>query len=214
MNTSSIELEARLIEQVVEKRNTLLADAEKKAEQILRSTDEEVRRIKDDTERQVLNLIGSELKATRDKIIGITELEGRRKLMEARQELISAVFDKVKKKLMDIADGNVSDVDYNEILEKLILEAATALGGDEFIVSANERDLFYLKNNVSRITKQVVDTLGSGTIKLDDNLLDTIGGVMVWNPDSTKIYYNTLDGKLRSVRSRIEAEVGHILGVI
>lgn len=213
MNASSIELEARLIEQVVEKRNTLLADSEKKAKQILKSGEEEVRRIKDETEMQVLNVIGSELKATRDRILGRAELEGRRALMDARQDLISVVFDRVEKKLMDIAEGKVSDVDYGEVLEKFVVEAALAMGGEEFIVSANERDLAYIKKNIRKINKRVTDALGSGTVKLDEDLLDAMGGVMVRNPDGTKTYYSTLEGKLKGVRSGIEAEVGHILGV-
>jgi vacuolar-type H+-ATPase subunit E/Vma4 len=103
--------------------------------------------------------------------------------------------------------------DYTVILRKMISESVSAIGGEEFIVSANKRDLEYLKENLRTINKDLNENFNS-SIELNDEPIDIKGGVVVRNTNATKTYYNTLKGKLDNVRSRIEAEVAEILGVI
>ena len=211
MSTNTMDLEAKLIENVVDKRKSLLSKAKEKAEKITKSAKEEVETINAESEKQILSLVGSELRAVNDRIVGSAELEGRKMLMQARQELLSKVFEEADRRLEVMAEGMGSD--YTDILVKMISESASAIGGEEFIVAANERDLAYLKKNLRTINRDLKKALG-GTIKLGDEPIDITGGVVVRNNDATKTYYNTLKGTLINVRSRIEAEVAEILGVI
>ncbi len=211
MSINSLEMEAQLIEKVVEKRNAIMAQAEEKATNIIKSAEAEVERIKVESERQIVSLVGSELRAVNDRIVGSAELEGRKMLMLTRQGLLSEVFEEAERRLVDLAES--MGPDYTEILGKMILESASAIGGEEFIVTANERDLAYLKKNLKTINRDLKKALG-GAIKLEDQPVDITGGVVVRNDEATKTYYNTLRGKLSNVRSRIEAEVAQILGVI
>ena len=211
MSTKSMEMEAQLIEKIVDKRNAIMAKAEEKAKKIIQSAEEEVERIKAESETQIVSLVGSELRAVNDRIVGSAELEGRKMLMLTRQELLSKVFEDAERRLEELAEG--MGPEYTSILSKMISESASAIGGEEFIVTANERDLDYLQKNLSTINKDLKKDLG-GVIKLEDEPIDITGGVVVRNDDATKTYYNTLKGKLDNVRSRIEAEVAEILGVI
>lgn len=211
MSINSMEMEAQLIEKVVEKRNAIMALAEEKATNIIKSAEAEVERIKVESERQIISLVGSELRAVNDRIVGSAELEGRKMLMLTRQGLLSEVFEEAERRLVDLAES--MGPDYTEILGKMILESASAIGGEEFIVTANERDLAYLKKNLKTINRDLKKALG-GAIKLEDQPVDITGGVVVRNDEATKTYYNTLRGNLSNVRSRIEAEVAQILGVI
>lgn len=211
MSSNSMEMEAQLIEKIVEKRNAIMALAEEKAIKIIKSAEAEVERIKVESERQIISLVGSELRAVNDRIVGSAELEGRKMLMLTRQGLLSEVFEEAERRLVDMAES--MGPDYTEILGKMILESASAIGGEEFIVTANERDLAYLKTNLKTITRDLKKALG-GAIKLEDEPIDINGGVVVSNDDATKTYYNTLRGKLDNVRSRIEADVAKTLGVI
>jgi V/A-type H+-transporting ATPase subunit E len=206
-----LDLEAKLIENVVDKRKSLLSQAKEKAEKVTKSAIEEVETINAESERQVLSLVGSELRAVNDRIVGSAELDGRKMLMQARQELLSKVFEEAERRLEVMAEGMGSD--YTDVLVKMISESASAMGGEEFIVTANERDLDYLKKNLRTINRDLKKALG-GTIKLGDESIDITGGVVVRNVEATKTYYNTLKGTLVNVRSRIEAEVAEILGVI
>jgi V/A-type H+-transporting ATPase subunit E len=207
-----LELEAQLIEKIVEKRKNIMANAEEKTKQIMASAKEEVEKIRAESEKQVISLVGSELRAVNDRIVGGAELEGRRMMMQTRQELLSKVFEEAEKKLEEMAEGMTSE--YTTILVKLISESASAIGGEVFFVTANERDLTYIKKNLKTIIRDLKKELGDISIKLEDDPIDITGGVVVRNDDATKTYYNTLKGKLDNVRSRIEAEVAQILGVI
>jgi V/A-type H+-transporting ATPase subunit E len=211
MSAESIEMEAQLIEKIVEKRNTIIAIAEKKSKEMLESAEEEVAKIKAESEKQVVSLMGSELRAVNDRILGGAELEGRKMLMMTRQNLLSEVFNETESRLDKMAEDMGSD--YTVILRKMISESVSAIGGEEFIVSANKRDLEYLKENLRTINKDLNENFNS-SIELNDEPIDIKGGVVVRNTDATKTYYNTLKGKLDNVRSRIEAEVAEILGVI
>ncbi len=214
MNEGSIELEAKLIERIVERRNEIVSRADERAEAILKAAEKDCERIRTESEKQVLNIVGSELRAVRDRIVGRSELEGRKLLMEARDEVSSSVFEEVEKRLRQMAEGRDKSINFGEVLIKLIIEAASAVGGDEFIVEANGRDLKYLGENLRQIKSRMKKALGGGSIRLDSKPIPTMGGVVIRNSDGTKIYYNTLEGRLKSVRSRIEAEVAKTLGVI
>jgi len=212
VSTNSLELEAQLIEKIVEKRKSIMARAEEKTKKIMASAEEEVEKIRAESEKQIISLVGSELRAVSDRIVGSAELDGRRMLMQTRQELLSKVFEAAERRLNEMAEGMGSD--YTTILVKLISESASAIGGEVFFVTANERDLTYLKKNIKTINRDLKKDLGEITIKFEDDPIDITGGVVVRNDDATKTYYNTLKGKLDNVRSRIEAEVAQILGVI
>lgn len=214
MSANSMDLETQLIERIVERRNTVLERAKEKATTIIESAEQQVEKINTETEEQILTLVGSEIRAVRDRIIGRAELEGRKAVMTSRQELLSQVFETVEKRLIEIAEGKDQSVNYREILIKLIVEATSAIGGEEFLISANKRDLNYLKKNLSEIRKQVKDTIGGGNLMLDDEPIDIYSGVVVRNSDGTKTFHNTLEGRLVNSRGRVEAQVGKILEVI
>lgn len=210
MSSRSIELETQLIERNVERRNVILARADEKAKKILNSAEGEVERIRAETERQILALVDSELRAVRDRMVGRAELEGRKNVMFARQELISGVFEEAKKRLEDVVKGP----GYGEILHNLISEAASAIGGEEFIVAGNKTDMTYLKKNLGKISADLKQILGEVTIKFGKESIDVMGGFVVTNGDGTKIYHNTLEGRLERVRGRVEANIAKVLGLI
>ena len=208
--SKSTGMETGLIEKTVQKRNKILADAEKRAEEILKAAEAEQARINTETDRQIMQLMGSELKTVRDRIIGQAELEGRKVLMTARAEMLSKVYSQVENRLKDVVEVKSEDHDYGVILNKLIKEGVLAIGGNEFIVSANKRDMEYLRKNL----KTIGGALEGATIRLDEKPLDILSGVVVKNISGDKVYYNTLEGRLARVRRIMEARIAEKLGVI
>lgn len=214
MSESSMELEAQLIERVVEQRNKLFEDADKEVIKIAESAEETVAKINSDSEAEVLRLIGSDLNAAKDRIIGNAQLEGRKNLLLARQSILTGVFDEALERLRGIARGDDANFDKGETLIALIKEAAAAIGGEEFIVSGNEADLEYLEKNLGNVSMALKQSIGESKISLDSEPLDIGGGVVVRNSDGTKTYHNTFEGRLASVKARIESEVAESLGVL
>ena len=53
-----------------------------------------------------------------------------------------------------------------------------------------------------------------GSLTLDEKPVNIMGGVIIKNKEDSKVYVNTLEGRLTNVRTREEARVAEILGVI
>ena len=204
---SSIELEAGLIEKAVEERNAILEKAEARAERILENARQEEARIRNDTERHLRTIVGSELRAVHDRIVGRANLDGRKKIMEAKMGILDDVFNFAREKLEEMAKEGGED--YQEVVKKLVSEAAEAMGEDELIVSCNKADQVFLKKTLSDLSKEL-----DASFKLDSKPVETMGGVIVKNPKATKVYYNTLEGRLIKVRQSKASEVAEKLGVI
>jgi V/A-type H+-transporting ATPase subunit E len=204
---SSIELEAGLIEKAVEERNAILVKAEAKAERILENAKQEEARIRNDTERHLRTIVGSELRAVHDRIVGRANLDGRKKVMEAKMTLLDNVFESAHGRLEAMAKKGGED--YQEVVKKLVSEAADAIGEGELIVSSNKADQAFLKKALSDLSKEL-----GVSFKLDGKPIETMGGVIVKNPKATKMYYNTFEGRLTKVRQSKASEVAEKLGVI
>ncbi len=214
MSIPTLELEAQLIERTIERRNRILTEAEERARRIIQAAERECERIREESERQVLNIIGSELRAIRDRIVGRAIIEGRKMVMLAREEMISKVRMEAEKRLMEIVEGKAENIDYGRALIKLVEEAASAIGEEELIVSANRRDLEYLKGHIEELEEALRASLGEVRLEQEENPIEALGGVVVRNRDGTKIYNNTIEGRLRKAWSRVEAEVARRLGLI
>ena len=126
---SSIELEAGLIEKAVEERNTIITEAESRAERILENARLEKARIENDVERHLRTIVGSELRAVHDRIVGRANLDGRKMIMEAKMGLLETVFESVKEKLETMAKKGGAD--YQDVVKKLISESVEAIGEEE-----------------------------------------------------------------------------------
>lgn len=219
MSSRAIEQEARLIEKIVSRRKEILSEAERRAEEIIREAREQVNKILEEareTQRaQARRIIGTELRSTRDRVLGGAEQEGRRKLMEARGEVISRVFREVEDRLRAIAEGRDESVDYHEVLFKLILEAASAIGERELVIAVNKGDRGYLIGEMREIDEAVSKALGYEVrLIVEEEPIDCLGGAILYDRSKRKIFYNTLEGRLLRTRSEMEAEVAKILGVI
>jgi len=203
----SIELEAGLIEKAVEERNTIIAKAEARATRILENARQEETRIKSDVDRHLRTIVGSELRAVHDRIVGRANLDGRKMVMEAKMELLDTVFESAREKLEAMAKKGGAD--YQEVVKKLISEAVEAIGEDELIVSSNKADHGFLKKTISELSKEM-----GVSLRLDAKPIDAMGGVIVKNQRGTKVYYNTLEGRLSKVSGSKASEVAEKLGVI
>ena len=212
MSSRQMEVEVSLIERVYQRRKEILAEAEREARRIRRAAEEEAKRIKGEAEKAAKLIIDRRLRAARERILGEAEMEGRRKLMEAREELVSRVFEEATKRIESLINDEERRDEYLEILSKLIAEAVERIGGSEFIISANERDLKLLKRNLGKIRR----SLPSREVKLtlSEEPIECLGGVVVESGDRLKVYNNTLDGRLLRVRRLLSAKVAERLGVI
>ena len=199
---SSDQMETKLIDKTVEQRSQIIANAQDKADKIKSAMEAEKKRIEEMTNQAIQNVIGGELRAVHDRVVGGAQLQGRKIIMEARMEIISKVFEKAAEEVKNI----VKSPKYNEYLEKLAVESINKLNED-CIVYANPADAKHLSSIMEKLAVGV-------KVKIEESPVDIIGGISLVNMDGTKTILNTLDSRLKEARNKLIAEVADTLGVI
>ena len=199
---STDQMENKLIDKTIEQRNQIIADAQEKADKITSTMEAETKRINEMTNQAIQNVIGGELRAVHDRVVGGAQLQGRKIIMEARTEVVEKVFDLAAEEVKKAVDGSK----YNEYLEKLAVESISKLNED-CIVYANEADAKHLSSIMEKLAVGV-------KVKVEVSPVDIVGGISVVNMEGTKSINNTLDSRLKEARIRLTAEVAETLGVI
>ena len=199
---SDEQMENKLIDKTIAQRNKILETANTKAAEIEARTESELKRIKDQTNQAIENILGGEIRAVHDRIVGGAQLEGRKLVMEARTEVVAKVFDEAQDAIMKVIKGK----EYNDVLIKLASESITKLDED-CIVYANKEDAKYLKSVMEKLPVR-------HKVKIDESTEDILGGIRLVNMDGTKTIHNTLETRLKAARGKLTSEVAEKLGVI
>jgi len=199
---SQDQMENKLIDKTIQQRNEILTDAKDLAVKVTERAEAEIKRIETQTNEAIENIIGGELRAVHDRIVGGAQLLGRKAVMEARTVVITKVFEKAVSDMKSLLDGS----SYNEYLMKLAIESVSTLNED-CIVYANEKDAEYLKSNMEQLALGV-------KVKVETSPVDIVGGVSIINLEGTKTIHNTMDSRLKAAESKLTAMVAEKLGVI
>ena len=183
----------------------IISEAEEKAKKIIKEAEEEANKI-------FQHEASSRLKLLRRRILGKAEMDARKELINAKNEILEKIYQISIKKLEQIAVGGDADIDYHDILTRLIEEAIATLDEGEVIIEANERDKEYLSVNLRKIESELSRKLSRNIkLRLSNNTIDVLGGVIVYNPSRTKIYNNTLEGRLNIVFQKYRNILGKFL---
>jgi vacuolar-type H+-ATPase subunit E/Vma4 len=195
-------MENTLIDKTIEQRNEILAKAKAGVVKIAAKAKAENEKIEAQTRASIETIIGGELRAVHDRIVGGAQLLGRKAVMEARTVVIAKVFANVVDEIKSIVEGP----DYNQYLMKLAIESISTLNED-CIVYANEKDAEYLKANMEQLALGV-------KVQIETSPVDIVGGVSIINLEGTKTVQNTIESRLKASESKLTAMVAEKLGVI
>jgi vacuolar-type H+-ATPase subunit E/Vma4 len=199
---STEQMENKLIDKTVQQHNEIIEKAKERAVKITANAEIEKKRVIDQTNSAIENIIGGELRAVHDRIVGGAQLQGRKQVMEARAEMVNKVFNQVEEEIKKTVEGP----NYKDILVKLAKESIENLAED-CIVYANKEDAATLKS--------MMEALPTGhKVKIDESPVDIVGGVTVVNFEGTKTIHNTLDSRLVESKGKLTAQVAEKLGVI
>ena len=196
------QMENKLIDKTIQQRNEILVKAKDKAAKITEKAKADNKRIEAQTIEAIENIIGGELRAVHDRIVGGAQLLGRKAVMEARTVVIAKVFANVVDEVKSIVEGP----DYNQYLMKMAIESVSTLNED-CIVYANEKDAEYLKANVEQLALGV-------KVQVETSPVDIVGGVSIINLEGTKTIQNTIESRLKASEIKLTAMVAEKLGVI
>lgn len=138
----------------------------------------------------------------RRRIIGKAVMDGRKLLILAKNDLINEVFSRAVEKLKRFRESE----EYERFLIKCFKEAVEAMNpsnGDEFIVYVNKGDLDFLEKKAGEIFKH--------SLKFKFKEGNFMGGVVVADSDGKRIFYNTIESRLESLRPILREKIASIL---
>ena len=135
------------------------------------------------------------------KIIGKAELKARNNSLQLIEETINKIFEESLKSLVNIS----SNKSYDKSMKKLLEEGLDAIGGKEFNISCNTKDVDLLKN----ISKEIQKTRKIN-IKLSKNL-NCMGGVQIMNSDGSVIFNNTVEVRLERFKPLLRKQISDML---
>lgn len=191
-------IKERILEDASKEKQNILKEAEKQADQVL----EEYRKKAEDVRKQILNKAKKEAEDRKRRILSMAQLEQRKVILKAKQDIIDEVFENAKKRLKEIPSEEYNDILYNMLLKGVIT------GNEEIIV--NKRDRSQITPDFIEQVNQELKKLGkNGNIKLSFKTGNMLGGFILKSKD---IEVNaTFDSLIKLEREELETKIAKIL---
>ena len=191
-----------------QKNSNILDDVAKETEteimSIINEGFEQARKIIEDSENRTkidINDISTfqekESEILSRRILGTAEIEKRNTVLKIIEKNINKVFITALKELNKNKDKN-----YQKSLNSFLTEGVVLLDDSILYVSCNKKDRQLIKKIIPTLSKQY-----DKEIKLNDESIDTCGGVIVRNADSSVSINNTIEERLERMKPELRTEI-------
>ncbi|WP_461867104.1 V-type ATP synthase subunit E [Thermococcus sp.] len=188
-------------------------EAEQKINYILNQAREEAEKIKAEAERRakakadwIIRKAQTQAEIEKQRIIANARLEARKKKLALQEEMITKVLEALKERL-----SNLSKEEYYPMLIDLTVQGALEIKENRIIISSNKATLDILKENFEDFRAKVIERLGRDVeIELGSEI-ETIGGILIENPERTVRVDNRFEAKMDRLRSELRAEIANVL---
>jgi V/A-type H+/Na+-transporting ATPase subunit E len=188
----------------------VLGDVEKEAEAILQEAESQAKETLTAAKQQaeqnyqsIVNKANVQAEAEKRKIASLTEVEIRNQLLQIKEELVDAAFEKAVEKLK----AYVKTDQYHDYLLKVIVESAKKIGAKTLVVQVNDVDKAWLaKGSLDSLSKKIKITLN-----LPEQTENCIGGFKLQTSDAKIQYDNTIENRIEELKPKMRAEVAKIL---
>jgi V/A-type H+/Na+-transporting ATPase subunit E len=159
-------------------------------EAVRKETTEVVGKILETSEKQA--------ESAKRQIIGAAELDARNAQLRSLENAVNEVFDLAAKQI-----STVSGAPQEKALASLIQEGVDVIG-PRAKVSCASKD--------RKVVSSAIRKLGSkAKLSLDDEGIDTMGGVILTAPDGTVRFDNTFEARLERMRPTLRKAVAAML---
>lgn len=183
----------------------IIKEAEKQASAIIERGNIEAT----EKEKEILENAKKEADIRFQQIISDAKLNSKRKLLEAREELMEDTFHKAEEELEKIASTNSND--YINSLKKLTKEASLEIGGGSLEIFLKKEDVPKIEGTLGSIAKKVSKETGNKTTLKLGGTINTIGGVSVKTEDGNIEVNNTVEARMERFRGMLRLEVAKVL---
>lgn len=200
-------------EKIVE---SILSDSHVRADQIIKQAEDRASEITEqgkinaeNEEKGILENAHKEAEIRQQQIISDAKLNSKRKILEAREDLMEETFQKAIEELKQIASGESED--YISSLVKLTEEASIEIGGGTLVIFVKDDDIKKVEPSLSNLEKVISEATGNETTLSIGGSTDTIGGVRVKTADGNIEVDNTIEARMERFRGMLRLEVAKVL---
>jgi V/A-type H+-transporting ATPase subunit E len=184
----------------------IIKEAKEQAAKIVSEAQAKAGQIKSSETKQALQ----KARETEEQELESVRLQGKRKVMNARFRNVGMVLEKSQDRLKELADQQ--DPLYLKAIERFVVEGAASIAGEEFEVVVSLRDATAIKQRLRQLEKEASTMKGVPTkLKMSNEPLRSIGGVVVRSKDGKQIFNNTLEARLAKVRQEMLPKINDIL---
>jgi vacuolar-type H+-ATPase subunit E/Vma4 len=184
----------------------IIDEAKTKAVEEINEARAKIEQIKKKETREILK----EAQETEQRELEATRIEGKRKVMNLTFQLIESAFSRTIARLKEIVEKESPS--YRNHLEEFIIEAAKTIDGWEFELIIGPKDAAFVKKKLKRIEDALSAVKGVVvSLKMSEEPLRSIGGVVVRSSDHREIFNNTLEARLARVRQENLPEISRVL---
>jgi V/A-type H+/Na+-transporting ATPase subunit E len=187
------------------KADEIIKEAEKQANEIIERGNIEAQ----EKQQKILENAHKEADIKFNQIISDAKLNSKRKILEAREELMEKTFHEAEEELKKMASSDSAD--YLNSLKKLSKEASLEIGGGSLEIFLKTEDVPKIEGTLDSIAEEVSTETGiKTTIKLGGTV-KTIGGVIVKTENGNIEVNNTIEARMERFRSLLRLEVAKVL---
>lgn len=188
-------LTSKILKDAEDKKAVILSDAENERNKILSKKQQEASTV----EKIMLEKAEIEAASRRERIISGAQLHARNEKLEAKQKVISEIFETSIKEL-----SNCSSEDFKGFVKEVILN--TEINGEQNLILNAEGKKVIDDAFIAEINK-LLDK--KAIIKIDENTRDFRGGFIL-EKDGIEIN-NTFEALVSSMRDDLSLEVARVL---
>lgn len=187
----------------------ILEDARAKARAIQEQAEDEAKRIKEQAsseaeKEQAMLLSNARTEGLQlyERMLATAGLDGRKKLLAAKQRIIDTAFTKAMEKVCGLPDRQ-----YQQLLEKMIADAAGDTAGE---VLLSEKDAARMDSSfISNINLRISQAGKKGAVALSNQHIKSAGGFILKCGDME--INSTFEIMFGMLRTELEGEVVNIL---
>jgi vacuolar-type H+-ATPase subunit E/Vma4 len=183
-----------------------IRDANDSATKIIQDAESEASRVKEET----LSKLKKEMDEKERAELSQARIEGKKLVMQVKESYLQKVSSETFNRLKAMAENE--DSDYVRALLGFATEAVSNLGGSQVLVFANARDGNILRKHLPAIKEAASQSRRENVvIKLEDEPIDVVGGVLAQTNDGRKVFGNTLETRIDSTLKKLRGELLAVL---
>ena len=181
------------------------SDASDSARKITQVAESRAARIKEET----LSKLKKEMDERERAELSQARIEGKKLVMQVKESCLGKVSNETFNRLKAMAEKG--DPDYVRALLGFASEAVSNLEGAQVLVFANARDGDILRKHLPEINEAASQSRLGGVVKVEDEPIDVVGGVLAQTNDGERVFGNTLETRVDSTFKKLRGELLAVL---